>query len=326
MMDPKKIRFIGDNLVRPECVLCTARGDIYVSDFRGGVTQVTPAGEQIFFGGEKLPDGEALKPNGIALLPNGDFLIAHLGDSFGGVYRLSRDNRLEPFLKEVNGTRLPPTNFVYLDHQGRIWITVSTRMVPRAKAYRSDIADGYIVVLDDTGARIVADNLGYTNEVTVSPCGNYLYANATFAQETLRFTIRSDNALVDKKTVAQYSGAVFPDGLTMDSDGCLWVTSIVSNRVIRLDPETGSQTIFLEDADKCHTEEVAAAFKAHRMARPHLDQNPSQYLRNISSLAFSGTDLSTMVLGCLLGSELAVVESDYQGIPPAHWHFEDAQR
>lgn len=38
---------------------------------------------------------------------------------------------------------LPPTNYVHLDAQGRVWITVSTRTTPRSDAYRPDIADGF---------------------------------------------------------------------------------------------------------------------------------------------------------------------------------------
>jgi len=56
-----------------------------------------------------------------------------------------------------------------VDSQNRIWLTISTRRTPRALGYRSDVDDGYIVLLDHGGARIVADGLGYTNEVQFDP-------------------------------------------------------------------------------------------------------------------------------------------------------------
>ena len=35
---------MGGELNRPECVLCTATGDLWVADWRGGVTRIAPDG------------------------------------------------------------------------------------------------------------------------------------------------------------------------------------------------------------------------------------------------------------------------------------------
>ena len=87
-------------------------------------------------------DGEPLKPNGIALLKDGSFLLAHLGAETGGVFRLSRDGHTQPFLRTVDGLELPPTNYVVEDASGRTWITISTRLTPRAMGYRRSCNDG----------------------------------------------------------------------------------------------------------------------------------------------------------------------------------------
>ena len=36
-------------------------------------------------------------PNGISILADGSFVLAHLGDSDGGAYRLQRDGRVDLF-------------------------------------------------------------------------------------------------------------------------------------------------------------------------------------------------------------------------------------
>ena len=77
-----------------------------------------------------------LRPNGIALTSDGAFLIANLGDD-GGIWRLERSGRLAPVLLEVDGAPLPPANFVTIDEQDRIWISVSTRHAPRQQAWRA---------------------------------------------------------------------------------------------------------------------------------------------------------------------------------------------
>ncbi|MCL6416499.1 SMP-30/gluconolactonase/LRE family protein [Aestuariirhabdus sp. Z084] len=312
----------GTGLVRPECVLTTARGYIYVSDFRGGVTEIAPSGEQQFFGGSAVGEYGILKPNGIALLENGDFLIAHLGDTLGGIFRISRNNDIDPFLTEVDGEPLPPSNFVYLDRQGRIWITVSTRHQPRAKAYRADIADGFIVVIENNQARIVADKIGYTNELYVDPDGSYLYVNATFTRELLRYRIGHNSSLHDKHVVTRFEAGTYPDGLTRDIEGNFWVTSIVSNRIIKITPD-GEQNVVLQDVDPQHLDWVEQAYQSHSMGRPHLDKVKSQTLQNISSLAFGGEQMNTLHLGCLLGEKIAVIESNIEGIKPAHWEFDN---
>jgi sugar lactone lactonase YvrE len=221
---------------------------------------------------------------------------------------------------EVDGIELPPTNFVAEDRFGRIWVTVSTRHRPRALALRSDIADGFIALMDEKGARIVADGLGYTNEALVSPDGRYLYVNETMARRLTRFSISSDGSLSARETVSTFGKGVFPDGLAFDVEGGVWIVSIVSNRVIRVLPD-GSQQLVLEDADEAHIDWVERAFRSGTMGRPHLDRCGDGALKNISSLAFGGPDLRTVYLGCLLGDSLACFSSPIAGQPPAHWLY-----
>lgn len=312
------VRRFGAGLHRPECVLATAGGHAYSADWRGGVAVIAPDGNQTLYAAT-LPDGRPLQPNGIALRADGSFLLADLGESLGGVFHLRRDGAVSPLLEEVDGVALPPTNFVIEDGQ-RIWITVSTRHQPRAAAYRGDIADGFIVVVDQRGARIVADNLGYTNEAVPSPDGRWLYVNETFARRLSRFRIGTDGSLSAGEVVTRFGPGVFPDGLSFDAEGGVWITSIVSNRVIRVLPD-GAQVLMIEDCDPAHLADVETAFTAGTMGRSHLDKAGGSLLKNISSLAFGGPDRRTAYLGCLLDDCLYRFEAPVAGHPPHHWFF-----
>jgi sugar lactone lactonase YvrE len=314
-----QIGWIGQGLQRPECVLATAAGDLYTADWRGGVAHLRPGGAIELYAG-RLPDGGELRPNGIALLPDGSFLLAQLGAQDGGVYRLWRDGQVEPWLLAVDGVALPPTNFVLPDAKGRTWVAVSTRRTPRALGYRREGGDGFIVRVDRHGAAIAADGLGYTNEVAVHPSGEWLYVNETFARRLSRFALRVDGSLGPRQVVTEFGAGTFPDGLAFDEEGCAWVVSIVSNRLIRVAPN-GEQTLWLQDADAEHLAWVEAAFEAGQMDRPHLDGIRSQALRNISSIAFSGADRRTAVLGCLLGGSLASLRLPVAGVAPRHWSY-----
>jgi sugar lactone lactonase YvrE len=313
------LRFIGSGLVRPECVLANAARDLFTADWRGGVAHLRPDGRQALYAGPG-PDGLALKPNGIALLRDGSFLLTHLGNDDGGVFQLQRDGQVTPWLQQVDGVDLPPTNFVVEDAAGRFWVTVSTRLKPRALGYRRSCNDGFIVRVDARGAAIAADGLGYTNEVAVHPSGQWLYVNETFARRLSRFVLREDGSLGAKEVVTEFGPGTFPDGLAFDEEGHAWVVSIVSNRLIRVAPD-GRPTLWLEEADADHLAWVEAAFEAGTMGRPHLDGAPSRSLRNISSIAFAGADRRTAVLGCLLGDRLATLRLPVAGIAPTHWQF-----
>ncbi len=313
------LQWKGKGLVRPECVLVTRKGDLFTADWRGGVAHIHPDGSQTLYKGE-LPGRRPLRPNGIALTRNGNFLLADLGEEFGGVFELTRDGEVHPFLVEVDGVELPPTNFVVQDGAGRTWVTVSTRHRPRASAYRSDITDGFIIRVDEKGARIAADGLGYTNEVAITPDGHFLYVNETFGRRLTRFHLGSDGSLSRRETITNFGTGIFPDGMALDSEGGVWITSIVSNRVIRVRPD-GSQHLVLDDADETHVKWAEEAFLNGTMGRPHLDRCAGKMLRNISSIAFGGGDLRIAYLGCLLGDSLACFRSPIPGSPPSHWRY-----
>lgn len=309
---------LGTGLQRPECVLATRNGDLFVSDGgRGGICIIRADGSVELIVAKGAPQG--FLPNGIALLPGRDLLIANLGAD-GGVWRMTLAGELSLVLDAVDGQPLPPINFVGVDAKSRLWITVSTRQLPRERAMRKGFADGFIVVKDEQGARIVADGIGYTNEAIVDPTGQWLYVNETIAQRTIRFPIRDDASLGEREVVASYPPATHPDGFAFDADGGVWCVSVASNRVIHV-AKDGHQTIVLEDADTDEMREVAAAFGEGRFERRHIDAGKSRRLANISSIAFGGDDLKTVYLGSLFGDRLWTFRSPIAGARPVHWDY-----
>lgn len=316
------LRPIGHGLLRPECVLTHSSGFLFCSDWQGagGIAVIDPHGRV-----RRLPIANpqaGLRPNGIALESGGAFILAHLGATDGGAFRLFPDGSTEAMLTEVDGLPLPPSNFPIRDGQGRLWLTVSTRKSPRADDYRSAAASGFIVLADSSGARIVADGLGYANEIAFSADGRQLFVNETFARRLTRFDVGPDGTLSNRMVLWEFGAGDYPDGLVLDEDGGLWVTSIVSNRVIRIAPDGSSAERMVEDADPAHLTWTEAAYAGDRMGRPHLDQQPAATLRNISSLAFGGPDLRTAYLGCLLGEQVFAFTAPHRGLRPLHYDFD----
>jgi hypothetical protein len=203
---PADLTFLGQDLARPECVVVTARGDVFASDRRGGIARVHADCPPELILGRGVAD---FLPNGFALLPDRSFMIANLGPS-GGVWRMLPDGALAPELLEVDGMRLPPTNFANAEHTTgalRLWVSVSTRKVPREQAMRADTADGYIVLKDARGVRIVADGLGFTNENKLDPSGRWLYVNETMARRLSRFALKASFRTASSSTPRVASGS-----------------------------------------------------------------------------------------------------------------------
>jgi sugar lactone lactonase YvrE len=298
----------GRDLHRPECVHCTAQGDVFVSDWRGGVTRILPDGSQQLI----LGKGKRVKTNGFAILPDRSFLLAHLDEREGGVWRLTLEGELTPFLED-----LPPTNFVHAVEE-RTYVTVSTRLIPRTLARKPGHADGFILCVDKRGARIVAEGLGFTNECKVDPSGEWLYVNETFGKRLSRFRIAENGNLFQRETYAEFGHGVFPDGLDFDAEGGIWITSIFSNRLIRVAPDR-RQTVVLEDNDPAFVERMETMFASGELAQAGTPEVPAKMIRNLSSSAFGGPDLRTLYLGCLQDSRIYRLPSPVAGARPPHW-------
>ena len=313
------LQFVGDDLARPECVVTTAQGDLFVSDRRGGIMHLMPGGGQRLIAARGV---EGFLPNGFSLLPDRSFVVANLGP-VGGAWRLLPGGELIPEVAAVEGMALPPTNFVHAERQNgaiRLWVSVSTRHVPREQAFRRDIADGYIVLKDGAGARIVADGLGFTNEIKVDPSGRWLYVNETMARRLSRFAICSQGELGRRESVAEFGDGTFPDGFEFDAEGGIWIASVVSNRLLRIAPD-GSQTVILEDADAEAVARAERHYAENCLTRVDIDSGRSRTLGNLSSVTFGGPDLRTVYLGSLFGQRIATFRSPIAGAPPPHWRY-----
>lgn len=248
--------------------------------------------------------------------------MAHLGDSDGGIYRMHANGDVELVVRTAGGELLPPTNFVIQDSQGRIWLTVSTRKTPRSADYRASANTGFIAVAEagHDDARIVADGLGYTNECVIDEARGYVWVNETFGRKLTRFTLKTTGRveLLDKRCVHRFGAGSYPDGLALDEAGFLWVTSILSNRILRISAEGTLQMMF-EDAEEAHLQRTEEAYERDTLGREHLDIACSEMMQNISNLAFGGPTRKRMYIGNLLGDSLPYFDTEFTGVAMPHW-------
>ncbi|SAK52273.1 Virginiamycin B lyase [Caballeronia glebae] len=318
---PNELKVVARGLTRPECVLALDDGTLLAAHGAGGYSVISSEGTVSHRLAEsEAESGRSYVPNGIALAGDGRVLFADLGKAYGGLFSIDTRGRIGSVLDAVDGVPLPPSNFLTVDEFGVLWFTVSTRKVPRSEAWNHEISDGFIGVIDAAGARIVADGLGYTNEVAISPDRKWLYVNETYAQRVSRFPLLGTPVAPDlgaREIVASLGGADLPDGLAFDAHGGLWVTCIASNRVLLVRPDGEVQTI-LADTDQDHAELVARRVREGTLQHADMQTAGRSRLGNVSSIAFGGPSMCTAYLGCLLDDCIRSFESPIAGLELPH--------
>jgi gluconolactonase len=256
-------------------------------------------------------------PNGLAFDTDGNFLIANFGTD--SLELMQRDGTTRLLLDAIDGKPLGKTNFVTRDRRGRLWLTVTTRMVPWTRHVETMSHDGYIAVIDERGARIVADGLCGTNELRFDPDEEFAYVAETTARRISRFRVDHDHgALGPRETYGPDNVGGFCDGIAFDACGNLWSTLVMADRLIALTPE-GEVLTLLDDGNP---QRVAALDKAWTEGNvtPEIMAGAGGTLAPwMASLTFGGPDLKTVYLGSLRGTRIPYFRSPVSGQPLIYW-------
>ncbi|MCY0966291.1 SMP-30/gluconolactonase/LRE family protein [Parathalassolituus penaei] len=326
-VDRESIVHVGRDLQRPECILAEPDGSLWTADARGGVVHIAPNGEQTLIAQQvgKGLDANASAadrmmggtlPNGIAFDARGNIVIANFGTD--AIERMSRDGKSELLFDSMDGKPLGKMNFCLCDSKGRIWFSVTTRQVPWTKSINEKTADGYVGVIDEHGIRLVADGFVGTNEIRFDANEEWLYVVETNARRISRVRINDNCEEVAREVYGPSDLGGFPDGFAFDAYGNLWITLILTERLIALTPD-GEVLTLLDDGNP----EALAIYEEHYQAgttTPELMGACKGTLAPMmASITFGGPDLRTVYIGSLAGSTLPSFRSPVPGLAMTHW-------
>ena len=298
----------GSDLHRPECVW-TDKDGIWVSDSRGGVSKISASGQATLLG-----RGIA-EPNGFCRRPDGSFLVGGLSD--GKLHLIKPNGETSVYLEEIEGKRLGVVNHAWHDRQGRTWVSVMTRSEYWHNKLQDPNPDGYIILIDENGPRIAAEGLDLTNEVKVSPDGQYLYAAETLGRRIARFAILDKNSLGPKEIFGpeDLGPGSNPDGITIDAEGNIWIALIAKNGIGVITSEGDYIELFTD----INSEGLKNWLKAseYLAATPNnLVDCAGEMLKLPTSIAFGGDDMKTVYIGSLLLQHLCCFRSPIPGVNP----------
>lgn len=172
----------------------------------------------------------------LCALKNG-LVLARLEDGPGQGPHIVDSQAIERFGGPETGTSRNRFNDAKIDSCGRLWAGSmdDEESEPTGSLYRvnwdrswATMDDGYIV----------------TNGPAISADGKTLYHTDTFAGEIYAFDMAPDGNLSGKRLhICIPSEDGYPDGMTIDAEGCLWVAHFGGARLTRFDPDGNALAI-----------------------------------------------------------------------------------
>jgi len=221
-------------------------------------------------------------------------------------------------LDTIDGTPIGKVNFVLRDARGRIWLTISTRIVNWMSAISPRYADGYVAVLDNDGARIVADGFMFTNEIRFDAAEEWLYVVETTGRRITRLRIGENAEVLARETFGPADTGGFIDGIAFDAYGNLWGTHVMSDRIFAITPE-GEFRVILDDDNPEPSAALYEAFERDAVTPNHMLACGGTIAPWFASITFGGPDLRTVYIGSLRGNRIPGFRSPVAGLPMAHW-------
>lgn len=199
---------------------CDAEGNIYAVNLarRGTIGRVSPDGAAEVF--VELPDGSI--GNGIRFTTGGDFFVADYKGH--NILRVNAQTRTVS-VHAHNATMNQPND---------ITITADGTLFASDPNWANGTGQIWRIDPDGTVSK-VAENMGTTNGIEVSPDGKTLYVNESKQRHIWAFDITSSGNLANKRLLKQFADHGF-DGMRCDVDGNLYVTRYGKGTVVKLSP------------------------------------------------------------------------------------------
>ena len=166
------------------------------------------------------------RPSGLGFLPDGRLLIVSMRNK--KLLRQDSDGLKE--VADVSSLVRGEINDMVVDDQGRSYIgSFGYDLMGGEEAKPANI----VMVTPEGETCVAAEGLGFPNGTVISPDGKTMIVAETFANCLSAFSIADDGTLSDRRVFAQL-GEATPDGICLDAEGAVWVSSFVTGEFIRV--------------------------------------------------------------------------------------------
>lgn len=267
----RELRMLAGGIDHPECV-AWFDGRVWCGTESGDLLAIDPASRVV----ETVahPGGFIA---GIAFDQSGRCWICDVAG--GRVVRMDRDRRLEVVVDTVDGRRLAAPNYPAVACDGSVWIADSGTGWGADNGFLFRIRpDDTAVVVDDSCRR-------YPNGIALSAGEDLLYLVESRLPGIVTYALAGDQ-IGERRELLLMPGTV-PDGLALDTAGCLYIGCWRPDRIYRLHPD-GSVDIFLDDST-------------------------AEYLNSPTNMSFGGPDGRRLYVSGLCGWAIKEIDVDIPG-------------
>jgi sugar lactone lactonase YvrE len=135
---------------------------------------------------------------------------------------------------EPDGSRAPHADLAHIspygwseitvDGRGNVYVnTINFNFAEFNEVLKSGTAPGKIALITPDGeVREVANQLAFPNGMVITPGNKTLVVAESFASRLTAFDIADDGSLSNRRV---WADGVGPDGICLDTDGCIWASS-----------------------------------------------------------------------------------------------------
>jgi gluconolactonase len=214
----ESFEIFATGLDHPECIAFDRRGDLWAGGEAGQIYRIGSDGKT------NLVATMGGFCAGLAFSPADELFVCN---PHHGIVKVKPDGSYSIFASHAGDHKIICSNYGLFDSAGNYYVTDSGNWKKR---------NGCLIRFTPEGVgRILASPFGYANGLALSADEKFLFMVESDTNSMLRFEIRADGSLGPHETYATGCGR-FPDGLTLDASGNLYVCCYASDEIWRVTP------------------------------------------------------------------------------------------
>jgi gluconolactonase len=202
----------------PECLAFDRSGDLWAGGEAGQIYRISPRGQV------RLVTTLGGFCGGLAFSPADELFVCNPSL---GIVRVRPTGESRVFASHAGDHKLICPNYGLFDSAGNYYVTDSG-------IFRK--GNGCLIRFTPNGrGQVLAGPFGYANGLALSADEKWLFMVESDTDSVLRFEIRPDGTVGPHEVYATGCGR-FPDGLTLDAEGNLYVCCYASDEIWRVNP------------------------------------------------------------------------------------------
>jgi gluconolactonase len=221
-------QIFATNIDHPECIAFDHAGDLWAGGESGQIYRIPPDGKA------RLVTTMGGFCAGLAFSRMNELFVCNPAL---GIVRIRESGQFSVFATHAGEHKLICPNYGVFDSKGNYYVTDSGQWKKN---------NGFLIrYAPDGRGNIVAGPFGYANGLALSADERFLFMVESNTDSVFRFEIQADGAVGPAEIYVAECGR-FPDGLTLDAEGNLYVCCYASDEIWRISPER-QKTLFAWD-------------------------------------------------------------------------------